>query len=104
MSLFKELEQKTNENAIEKTLAKSLEDLIKMLSEITEFSSNELKSLSLLQTDKYFQPFSLFYLANKKHLKRKHAKEILEALENIAKCITANQTNGIMDLTDGVKK
>lgn len=75
------------ENKTEDVLLRSLWLIINELKDITEFKTNELKSLSFLQTDKYMQEILRFYVKNKKHVKRKHAREILEALEKISTAI-----------------
>ena len=103
MDILEEIMQnKGNKSEIESTLAKSLEKLIQMLSDITEFSQNELKALSLIESDRYFAHLLEYYSVNKKHLKRKHSKEILEALKEIAQSINANAQSNVM-MNQGVK-
>ncbi len=105
MSLIELIKNNGNrESSLDKTLANSLSKLVDMLSEITEFSQNELKALSILQTDKYFKEFLSFFVVNKKNLKRKHAEEILRALEEIGKCVSANASNQAINLMEQTKK
>ena len=90
MSVFNPIQQKEKKTEIE--LAQSLNTLTNLLKEITEFSSYELKSISLLQSDKYLKELLTFFIANKKHIKRKYSKEILDALDKISTAI-ANTMN-----------
>jgi len=62
-------------------LSKALELLTHLFDNITEFNKSELKSISLLQNDKYMKDMLVFFLGNKKHLKRKYSAEILKAFE-----------------------
>ena len=82
----------TNKNdQLDVALAKSLKDLVKYIKDITEFNQFELKAISLIQTDKYMKDLLGFYIANKKHLKRRHSKEILTALKSISGNVRENQ-------------
>lgn len=69
------------ESEKEKALAKALSELTVYFKEITEFSTKELKAISLLQTDQFLAKLLEFYVINKKHVKRKYSKEILKAFE-----------------------
>ena len=55
-----------------------------MLDNITEYSMRDLVPLSMLQKHKYISPYLEFLKTNKKHIKRKHAKEVLHAIEKIS--------------------
>lgn len=75
------------DNPMNDALGIALKDLVKMLGEITEFSNRELTSISMLQTNPYMKKLLAFRIKNKKHRKRRHAKEILEGLERVANAI-----------------
>lgn len=75
----------------EKAIAKALRDLTSYFKDITEFSERELKAISLLSTDKYLSEMVEQYILNKKHVKRKHSKEILKALELCTKESSTNK-------------
>lgn len=61
--------------------------LTQKIDEITEFSESELKAISILESDKYLSDLLTFYKNNKKHVKRKHANELLEAFRAVAKTL-----------------
>jgi len=83
-----------SENDSSFEIVKLLNRIIDLLSEITEFSKSELKAISILESDKYLSRLLTFYKKNKKHVKRKHSKELLQALTEIAKAMNPNnQTN-----------
>ena len=69
------------QNPKDLALSKALELLTHLFDNITEFNKSELKSISLLQNDKYMKDMLTFFLLNKKHLKRKYSAEILKAFE-----------------------
>ncbi len=100
---FEKVDDKPKDGTIEITLAKSLEKLVDMLSNTTEFNANELKAISILYSDKYLKALLEFLESNRKHLKRKHSAEILQALQNIASCISANSNNQAI-LQNGIVK
>lgn len=64
-----------------------IQDIIGKIDHITEYNENELMYISMLESDDYFAEMLSFYKENKKHVKRKHSKELLEALDKIAKTI-----------------
>jgi vacuolar-type H+-ATPase subunit I/STV1 len=74
-----------NTNPKEVALSEALKSLTVLFTEITEFSTRELKALSLIQNDKYLSNMVKFYVKNKKHLSRKYAKEILQAYEMMSR-------------------
>jgi len=77
-SMFKGIDQV---NPKDIALSKALELLTHLFDNITEFNKTELKSISLIQNDKYMKDMLTFFLENKKHLKRQYSKEILKAFE-----------------------
>lgn len=85
MSHFQSVDQT---NPKDKAIAEALNKLIGKFDIITEFNPYELKALSILQTDKYLTNMLKFFVVNKKHIKRKYANEILEAME---KCTRESQ-------------
>jgi hypothetical protein len=107
MSLFEKFDprllQNKSGNNLENSLADSLNKLVEMLEGITEYSANELKALSILQSDRYLAAMLQNFVLNKKHVKRKHAAEILQALKHIAETIAA-QANPMNQLGVELKK
>lgn len=85
------LENINQESQREIALSKALEKLTDLFTAITEFSNKELKSISLLQTNKYLKDLLSFYVLNKKHVKRKYAKEILKAFDLSTRDSTVNK-------------
>jgi len=82
---YEPLIQKTGrQSVLALTLASSIKKLVDMLDNITEYSMNDLVPLSMLQNHKYISPYLKFLKKNKKHIKRKHAKEVLQAIEKIS--------------------
>lgn len=79
------------ESKTEIVLAESIKELVNLFKGITEYSEHELKIFTLLKTNKYHSKLLEFRLANKPHIKRKYAKEILEALKLIASTIANKQ-------------
>ena len=77
-AMFENVDQ---QNPKDIALSKALELLTHLFDNITEFNKSELKSISLLQNDKYMKDMLVFFLGNKKHLKRKYSAEILKAFE-----------------------
>ena len=86
--IFESVERK--QDKMDVALASSLKILIGYVKEITEFNNSELKAISLIQTDKYLKKMLEYYVKNKKHLKRRHSKEIMKALENVSGNIHSN--------------
>lgn len=74
---------------------KLIRDLLERIEEITEFSESELKAISILESDEYLSSLLSFYKINKKHVKRKHSSELLEALKAIAKSMQELVVGGI---------
>lgn len=87
--IFRGIDQ-TNPKDI--ALSKALELLTHLFDNITEFSKTELKSISLIQNDKYMKDMLTFFLENKKHLKRKYSKEILKAFEMCSRDYNPNKS------------
>lgn len=95
--IFKKIdENEKNEKQIIQLLTRILTDL----EGITEFNERELKAISILETDPFFKEYLDFYILNKKHIKRKHSKEILEALKTVASSLSfgnnQNPLGGVM--------
>jgi len=86
---FKPLVQ-NNENQKDKVLANSFEKIITLFENITEFNNRELKNISLLLTNKYYAKLLSFYILNKKHLKRKYAKEIILIVTEFSKILSSD--------------
>lgn len=82
--IFKQFITSNVGNQKDSRLLDIVEKLVDILGTITEFNTSELMAISVLQTDKYYTEILDFYIRNKKHIKRKHAKEILEALNKIS--------------------
>lgn len=82
------------DNPKDKALSEALKILTDKFEQITEFSTKELKALSIIQTDKYLEGLITFYVANKRHVKRKYASEILKAFEM---CSREKTDKGLMD-------
>lgn len=85
-SIFKKVE---NTNAIRKI--ELIERLLDQIEQITEFSESELKAISILSSDMFLNEYLQLYMKTKKHVKRKHAKELLEALRAIAELDKPNE-------------
>lgn len=66
-------------NELQIAIAGCLEKLTNILSNITEFKQNKLRSYSLLQNNKYIEKLLSYEIKNIKHIKRKHSQEILTA-------------------------
>ena len=88
-NIFKNVNQ---QNPKDLALSKALELLSRLFDNITEFNKSELKSISLLQNDKYMSDMLVFFLQNKKHLKRQYSKEILKAFEMCSREYTPDKT------------
>jgi hypothetical protein len=56
----------------------------------------DVKAIAYCIRDKYMKPYVDEYVKNKKHIKRKFSKELIEALTQIAKCIQSNNSNSFM--------
>ncbi|MBA7492417.1 hypothetical protein ES702_02967 [subsurface metagenome] len=73
---------------VEKSLANALDTLMTYFGGVTEFKARELFAISLFQSeDKYIAQMLKFFILNKKHIKRKFAKEINENVECMSKAI-----------------
>lgn len=83
-SIFKKVEVNNQIKIIE-----LLDSLLSKIDQITEFSESELKAISIIQNDQFLSQYLNEYRLTKKHVKRKHSKELLEALRSIAN--TLNQ-------------
>ncbi|MBY9008139.1 MAG: hypothetical protein KGD63_15470 [Candidatus Lokiarchaeota archaeon] len=88
-NIFKSVNQ---QNPKDEALSKAVELLTHLFDNITEFNKSELKSISLLQNDKYMKDMLTFFLLNKKHLKRQYSKEILKAFEMCSRDYTPDKT------------
>ncbi len=86
-SVFKKIENQQNIKIVD-----LLQQILDSIKEITEFNERELKAISILETDPFFEEYLRFFILNKKHVKRKHAKELLEALRNISDSMKETQT------------
>jgi len=93
-----------NKNEIDIKIANTLEFLVKAIDNITEFNQNELKAISILQTDYRIKRYLSAYLSNKKHIKRKHSDELIKALKTIALCVSHQNDNGLGNLDISDKK
>ena len=78
------LPERGRQSVLALTLAGSIKKLVDMLDNITEYSMRDLVPLSMLQKHEYIKPYLEFLKKNKKHIKRKHAKEVLQAIEKIS--------------------
>lgn len=87
MDIFKQIEEKESEDD---KIYQLLNRILDSLDKITEFNDRELKAISILETDPFFKEYLDFFIQNKKHIKRKHSKEILRALANIASTLRQN--------------
>lgn len=81
------LPQTSKQDIIDNTIAKSIEHLVNELTNITEYTPRDLLPLSMYAHDRFILPHFSVFIKNKKHYKRKHSKEILEALEKISSMI-----------------
>lgn len=99
--IFQTIEKnETDKKQIIELLTRILSDL----ESITEFNDRELKAISILETDPYFKEYLDFFIQNKKHIKRKHSKEILEALRVIANGLSnMNGSNSQIPLGGGYR-
>lgn len=88
-SIFSKIE---NQNSIK--IVDLLQQILNSINEITEFNERELKAISILETDPFFQEYLEFFIDNKKHVKRKHARELLESLKAIAESLQSNENTG----------
>ncbi len=59
----------------------TIKRFIQLIEGFTEFNDSELKAISLIQTDKYIEDLLVYYIQNKKHVKRKFAREVIEAFK-----------------------
>ena len=80
---LKDLEK---DDPMDLALGNALENMTELFKGITQFTRNELKSISMLQPDKYLNVLIAYWIDNKKHIKRKYSKEI----QTIVKYITTD--------------
>lgn len=100
--LFSDKKQEIKkESQTEIVLAQSLKKMVDLFEGITEFNNRQLLPISLLQTDKYFAELLKFYIQNKKHVKRKYAKEIIIIFEHISKTIGARLNDNSLESEKG---
>lgn len=78
-----------NTSKIENVLGETLKTLVEMLGNISEYTKGELLAYSIIETDKYLANLIKLVRANKKHIKRKHAPEIIEVTKAIAQAIAS---------------
>lgn len=88
--ISKDIEQKkiSKDDTIENKIASVLLDVVHEMFKITEFKERELTEISKLSENRYLKPRLKIRLQNKKHLKRKHAKELLDTIKDIASMIS----------------
>jgi isocitrate dehydrogenase len=79
MDIFENIESKKDENDVNKIIS----EVVDQMRDITEFSNSELKSISLCLTDRFLAEMLKYYISNKKHIKRKYAKELIKILEKL---------------------
>lgn len=84
---IKEKKASKNDN-IDNKIASVLLDVVNQVFQITEFKERELTEISKLSENRYLRPRLQIRLRNKKHLKRKHAKELLDTIKDIASMIS----------------
>jgi len=72
------------QNPSQVALSEALKTLMNLFKDVTEFTATELKSIALLQSDKYFVELMQYFIAHRKDVKRKYAKEILEAIKLVS--------------------
>lgn len=86
MSLFESIsENKDNTTKRDLLILDLLKDLMVEVKGITEVNQNELKALSLIESDEFLKDLLSFYSSNKKHVKRKYSKEIIQIFEEMVK-------------------
>lgn len=90
MSIFSQIDKNSD---IDSKIATSLEKLVNGILNITEFSQNELKAISVLLTDYRLREYLFPLLQNKKHIKRKHSGELQNSLKLISNAILTNNNN-----------
>lgn len=88
MSLFESVKE-NNDNTTKRDVM--ILDIVKQLLEevkgITEVNTNELKALSLIESDEFLKDLLVYYSKNKKHVKRKFSKEIIEVFQEMVKAL-----------------
>jgi len=99
---FRKVIDNTQESKTQIVIANSIEKIVKFFENITDFNSRELKAISILITNKYYANLLNFYIANKKHIKRKHAKEILEALKIISEPLKIQENDKESNLLERI--
>ena len=90
MSIFSNNLEKSTEksdNVLQETIAGLLKDFMKEFVQITEFSKNEIKALSLIENDKHLSKMVKYYNENKKHVNRVHASELLTLIKNLVEAL-----------------
>jgi len=80
------------QNPSQAALSEALKTLMELFKDVTEFSATELKSIALLQADKYFVELMRYFIAHRKDVKRKYAREILEAIKLISQGLASQYT------------
>lgn len=88
-------ESNKQENVLEKAVANSLSKLVNYLDNLTEYGNRELKSISVIENDKYLRNLLTKYEKNKKHVNRKFSKEILKAIKLISNYQSKDDNSGI---------
>lgn len=68
-------------------------EVLEQVKQITEFNEQELKAISMIQNDRYLQELLVFYIANKKHIRRKFSKEILDVFGKISMVVAEQAAN-----------
>lgn len=85
-----------------------LKRLLEDIENITEYSPQELKDISILSTFPQMQPYIKTYTPNKKHIKRKHAQELITALEKYSTIFngifTMLQQNNLMNINGALQR
>lgn len=92
--IFKQFITENGNNKKDEKILEIIQGLLEKIESITEFNDRELMSISMLQNDIYLSNLLNFYVNNKKHLGRKHSKELLTALAEIGKILNPD-SNGV---------
>lgn len=92
-----EFEDEVNmESELDKETANFYSELSNGLKRISEYKAWELDAEAFLSKDKYIRPYLIERAKKKKHLKRKHAKEILMGIKYVSGAV--NEKNKIRNL------
>ncbi|HEY0090644.1 MAG TPA: hypothetical protein VGB37_17465 [Candidatus Lokiarchaeia archaeon] len=84
-----------NISPIEKSLSKSLEELVGLFKKSKNYTLDELKAIALLSTDRYFQNALKLYVLGKKHIKGKFTEQIIKMFAKTAEIVaSAKQEQG----------